>query len=79
MNERITRSDIRTLARLAAEHVTYECVGVNEGFEVLHDGCTAFIDYRCDDGTETVIVADVWDRAGHRRPDIVEALQLMLN
>lgn len=53
--------------------------GCKRGFEVLHDGCTAFIDYRCDDGIETVIVADVWDRAGRRKSDIAEALQLMLN
>lgn len=38
-----------------------------------------FIDYRNDNGAETVTVPNVWDGNGDERPDIADALQLLLN
>lgn len=79
MNERLTRSDIRTMARKAADYITFNCDGVSEGFEIIHNGYMAFIDYRNDGQTEAVTVADVWDRSGTECPEIAEVLQTMLN
>ena len=79
MNEQLTRSDIRTMARKAADYITFNCDGVSEGFEIIHNGYMVFIDYRNDDRTEAVRVADVWDRSGNECPEIAEVLQMMLN
>lgn len=45
MNEQLTRSDIRTMARKAADYITFNCDGVSEGFEITHKGYTVFVDY----------------------------------
>ena len=45
MNEQLTRSDIRTMARKAADYITFNCDGVSEGFEIIHKGYTVFVDY----------------------------------
>ena len=42
MNEQLTRSDIRTMARKAADYITFNCDGVSEGFEITHKGYTIF-------------------------------------
>ena len=78
MNEQLTRSDIRTMARKAADYI-----GVSEGFEITHKGYTIFVDYSArlcnDEMSEFTEVPAVWDRAGRECPEIAEALQLMLN
>lgn len=79
MNEQLTRSDIRTMARKAADYITFNCDGVSEGFEIIHNGYMVFIDYRNDGRPEAVRVADVWDQAGNEYPEIAEVLQTMLN
>jgi len=79
MNEQLTRSDIRTMARKAADYITFNCDGVSEGFEIIHNGYMVFIDYRNDGQTEAVTVADVWDSAGNECPEIAKVLQTMLN
>ena len=45
MNEQLTRSDIRTMARKAADYITFNCDGVSEGFEITQKGYTIFVDY----------------------------------
>lgn len=79
MNEQLTRSDIRTMARKAADCITFNCDGVSEGFEIIHKDYMAFVDYRNDNGAETVTVPNVWDGNGDEHPDIADALQLLLN
>lgn len=79
MNEQLTRSDIRTMARKAADYITFNCDGVSEGFEIIHNGYMVFIDYQNNGLTEAVTVADVWDSAGNECPEIAELLQTMLN
>ena len=83
MNEQLTRSDIRTMARKAADYLTFNCDGVSEGFEIIHKGYTVFVDYSArlcnDEMSEFTEVPAVWDQAGRECPDIAEALQLMLN
>lgn len=79
MNEQLTRSDIRTMARKAADYITFHCDGVSEGFETIHKGYMVFVDYRNDNGAETVTIPDVWDGDGNEYPEIAEALQMMLN
>ena len=74
MNEQLTRSDIRTMARKAADYITFNCDGVSEGFEITHKGYTIFVDY-----SARLCNPAVWDRAGRECPEIAEALQLMLN
>ena len=44
MNTALTRSDIRTMARKAADYITFHCDGISEGFEITHKGYIAFID-----------------------------------
>ena len=70
MNEQLTRSDIRTMARKAADYITFK-------------GYTIFVDYSArlcnDEMSEFTEVPAVWDRAGRECPEIAEALQLMLN
>ena len=79
----LTRSDIRTMARKAADYITFNCDGVSEGFEITHKGYTVFVDYSArlcnDEMSEFTEVPAVWDRAGRECPEIAEALQLMLN
>ena len=83
MNEQLTRSDIRTMARKAADYITFNCDGVSEGFEITHKGYTIFVDYSArlcnDEMSEFTEVPAVWDQAGRECPEIAEALQLMLN
>ncbi|WP_462352945.1 hypothetical protein [Alistipes timonensis] len=83
MNEPLTRSDIRKMARKAADYITFNCDGVNEGFEITHKGHTVFVDYSArlcsDEMQESVRVPAAWDAEGKEYPDISEALQLMLN
>lgn len=79
MNEQLTRSDIRTMARKAADYITFNCDGVSEGFEITHKGYMLFVDYRNDGQTETVTVPDVWDQVGNEYPEIADVLQIMLN
>lgn len=79
MNEQLTPSDIRTMARKAADYITFNCEGVSEGFEITYKGYMVFVDYRNDGRTEAVRVADVWDRAGNEYPEIADVLQTMLN
>ena len=83
MNTALTRSDIRTRARKAADYITFHCDGISEGFEITHKGYIAFIDYEAkecsDERQDLVLVAAVWDAEGKEHPDISEALQLMLN
>ena len=83
MNEQLTRSDIRTMARKAADYITFNCDGVSEGFEITHKGYTIYVDYSArlcnDEMSEFTEVPAVWDRAGRECPEIAEALQLMLN
>ena len=83
MNTALTRSDIRTMARKAADYITFHCDGISEGFEITHKGYIAFIDYEAkecrDDMQEAVTVPAVWDAEGKEYPDISETLQLMLN
>lgn len=67
------------MARKAADYITFNCDGVSEGFEIIHNGYMVFIDYRNDGRTEAVRVADVWDPAGNEYPEIAEVLQTMLN
>lgn len=79
----LTRSDIRTMARKAADYITFNCDGISEGFEITHKGYTVFVDYSArlcnDEMSEFAEVPAVWDRAGRECPEIAEALQLMLN
>lgn len=79
----LTRSDIRTMARKAADYITFNCDGVSEGFEITYKGYTVFVDYSArlcnDEMNEFAEVTAVWDRAGRECPEIAEALQLMLN
>ena len=77
MNEQLTRSDIRTMARKAADYITFNCDGVSEGFEIIHGGYVAFIDYRADTDGDSITVVDVWNQNGNECPDIAEALQLL--
>ena len=83
MNTALTRSDIRTMARKAADYITFHCDGISEGFEITHKGYIAVIDYEAkecsDERQDLVLVAAVWDAEGKEYPDISEALQLMLN
>ena len=83
MNTALTRSDIRTMARKAADYITFHCDGISEGFEITHKGYIAFIEYEAkecgDDMQESVAVPAVWDAEGKEYPDISETLQLMLN
>ena len=83
MNTALTRSDIRTMARKAADYITFHCDGISEGFEITHKGYIAFIDYEAkecsDERQDLVLVAAVWDAEGKEHPDISDALQLMLN
>lgn len=83
MNAALTRSDIRTMARKAADYITFNCDGVSEGFEITHKGYTVFVDYEAkecsDERQDLVLVPAVWDAEGKEHPDISEALQLMLN
>ena len=83
MNEQLTRSDIRTMARKAADYITFNCDGVSEGFEITLKGYTVFVDYTArlcnDELAEFAEVPAVWDQAGRECPEIAEALQLMLN
>ena len=48
MNEQLTRSDIRTMARKAADYITFNCDGVSEGFEIIHSGYIAFVNYEAE-------------------------------
>ena len=79
MKEQLTPSDIRTMARKAADYITFNCDEISEGFEITHKGYMVFVDYRNDGQTEAVRVADVWDRAGNEYPEIADVLQTMLN
>lgn len=79
MNGQLTRSDIRTMARKAADYITFNCDGVSEGFEITYKGYMVFVEYRNDGQTEAVRVADVWDRTGNEYPEIADVLQTMLN
>lgn len=79
MNKQLTRSEIRVMARKAADYITFNCDGVSEGFEINHNGYMVFVDYRNDGRTESVLVADVWDQSGNEYPEIAELLQTMLN
>ena len=83
MNEQLTRSDIRTMARKAADYITFNCDGVSEGFEITHKGYTIFVDYSArlcnDEMSEFTEVPAVWDQSGRECPEIADALQLMLN
>ena len=67
------------MARKAADYITFNCDGVSEGFEIIHKDYMAFVDYRNDNGAETVTVPNVWDGNGDEHPDIADALQLLLN
>ena len=49
MNEQLTRSDIRTMARKAADYITFNCDGVSEGFEITHKGCLLYTSDAADD------------------------------
>ena len=83
MNEQLTRSDIRTMARKAADYITFNRAGLSEGFEITLKGYTVFVDYTArlcnDELAEFAEVPAVWDQAGRECPEIAEALQLMLN
>ena len=83
MTTALTPSDIRTMARKAADYITFNCDGVSEGFEITHKGYTIFVDYSArlcnDERQDLVLVPAVWDAEGKEYPDISEALQLMLN
>ena len=79
----LTQSDIRTMARKAADYITFNCNGISEGFEITYKGYIAFIDYEAkecsDERQESATVPAVWDAEGKEHPDISEALQVMLN
>ena len=45
MNEQLTRSDLRTMARKAADYITFNCEGVSEGFEITYKGYMVFVGY----------------------------------
>ena len=77
--ENNAEADIKALAGLIREYVAANCDGVDEGFEIIHCGYVAFIDYRAEPGGGSVTVADVWDKDGKECPDIADALQLLLN
>ena len=83
MKEQLTRSDLRTMARKAADYITFNCDEISEGFEITHKGYTVFVDYTArlcnDELAEFAEVPAVWDQAGRECPEIAEALQLMLN
>lgn len=68
MNEQLTRSDIRTMARKAADYITFNCDGVSEGFEITHKGYTIFVDYSArlcnDEMSEFTEVPAVWGPGG---------------
>lgn len=70
MNTALTRSDIRTMARKAADYITFHCDGISEGFEITHKGYIAFIDYEAkecsDDMQESVTVPAVLGRRRQR-------------
>ena len=38
MKEQLTPSDIRTMARKAADYITFNCDEISEGFEITHKG-----------------------------------------
>ena len=83
MTTALTPSDIRTMARKAADYITFHCDGLSRGFEITHKGYIAFINYEAkmcnDERQDLVLVPAVWDADGKEYPDISEALQLMLN
>ncbi len=45
MTTALTPSDIRTMARKAADYITFHCDGLSRGFEITHKGYIAFINY----------------------------------
>ena len=83
MTTALTPSDIRTMARKAADYITFHCDGLSRGFEITHKGYIAFINYEAkmcnDELSEFTEVPAVWDQSGRECPEIAEALQLMLN
>ena len=38
MTTALTPSDIRTMARKAADYITFHCDGLSRGFEITHKG-----------------------------------------
>ena len=88
MTTALTPSDIRTMARKAADYITFHCDGLSRGFEITHKGYIAFINYEakmCNDERQDLVLVpavlggDGKDAEGKEYPDISEALQLMLN
>ena len=75
--ENVIAADVNTLAGLIREYVSANCNGVSEGFEIIHGGYVAFIDYRADTDGDSITVVDVWNQNGNECPDIAEALQLL--
>ena len=56
MTTALTPSDIRTMARKAADYITFHCDGLSRGFEITHKGYIAFINYEakmCNDESKT--------------------------
>ncbi len=39
------RTELHTFAKQIAEYVTFDCKGEPQGFEIEHNGYTAFVDY----------------------------------
>ena len=77
MTTALTPSDIRTIARKAADYITFHCEGLSRGFEITHKGYIAFINYEAkmcnDERQDLVLVPAVWDAEGKEYPDISEA------
>lgn len=45
MKTTYTTTDIKTLARKAADYITYKCMGEANSFEVEYNGYVAFVSY----------------------------------
>ena len=48
MTTALTPSDIRTMARKAADYITFHCDGLSRGFEITHKGYIELIIYGYD-------------------------------
>lgn len=43
-----TRTEIQHFAKQIADYVTFKCDGESEGFEIIHNGYIAFVNYEAE-------------------------------
>lgn len=48
MSTQLTTTDYQALAKQAADYITFNCNGINDGFEVTDNGYIAFINYEAE-------------------------------